>query len=283
MELEKGVQRWAVDISEWNPSPHHFSFAMSFLPQHEHPSITRFFKMEDRKRALVSRLLQYALVHQVLGIPYNEIVIRRTAEGKPYLECDKPNLELPNFNFNASHHGDFVAIASEPICLVGLDVVAQTIPEKESVEDFIESFSSYFSGLEWFNIINAGSSHQILSEFYRYWSVKEAFVKAIGVGVGYKLDTVEFLHKNWANIVVKVDGKELKDWRFWLLELGKGHMASIARGHPMFATTSYRGTLKRTQFNDEEYNMGLNLPNGSFILRKVEDLLHSNEAGRVSP
>ena len=41
--------------------------------------------MEDRKRALVSRLLQYALVQQVLGIPYDEIIIRRTVEGKPYL------------------------------------------------------------------------------------------------------------------------------------------------------------------------------------------------------
>ncbi|KAH0714369.1 hypothetical protein KY284_007274 [Solanum tuberosum] len=108
--------------------------------------------MEDRKRALVSRLLQ------------------RTAEGKPYLlylersqECDKLNLELPNFNFSASHHGDFVAIASEPICLVGLDVASQTIPEKESVKEFIQSFSSFFSRLEWFNIINAGSSRQILN------------------------------------------------------------------------------------------------------------------------
>lgn len=170
MELEKGVQRWIVDLSEWNPSPNNFSFAMSFLPQHEHSSITRFFKMEDRKRALVSRLLQYALIHQVLGIPYNEIDIRRTAEGKPYLvylecgqECDKLNLELPNFNFNVSHHGDFVAIASEPICLVGLDIVAQTTPDKESVEEFIQSFSSYFSRFEWLNIINAGSSRQILS------------------------------------------------------------------------------------------------------------------------
>ncbi|KAK4359681.1 hypothetical protein RND71_021910 [Anisodus tanguticus] len=281
--MEKGVERWIVDISEWNPSPHHFSFSMSFLPHHEHTSITRFFKMEDRKRALVSRLLQYALIHQVLGIPYNKIVTRRTAEGKPYLECDKPNLELPNFNFNASHHGDFVAIASEPICLVGLDIVSQTIPVKESVEEFIQSFSSYFSRLEWFNIINAGSSPQILSEFYRYWSLKEAFVKAIGEGVGYKLDTVEFHHQNWENIVVKVDGKELKDWRFWLLELGKDHVASIARGHPMYATSSYKTTLNRTHFSDEQYNLGLHLPNASFIFRKVEDLLPSDETGRVPP
>lgn len=41
--------------------------------------------MEDRKRALVSRLLQYAIVHEVLGLPYEEIIIKRTFEGKPYL------------------------------------------------------------------------------------------------------------------------------------------------------------------------------------------------------
>lgn len=76
-------------------------------------------------------------------------------------------------------------------------------------------------------MLNGGKNYTGKSDnLCRYWSVKEAFVKAIGVGVGYKLDTVEFLHKNWANIVVKVDGKELKDWRFWLLELGKGHMVS---------------------------------------------------------
>lgn len=47
--------------------------------------IGRFVQMEDRKRALVSRLLQYALAHQVLAIPFHEIIINRTLEGKPYL------------------------------------------------------------------------------------------------------------------------------------------------------------------------------------------------------
>lgn len=49
--------------------------------------IGRFVQMEDRKRALVSRLLQYALVNEVLAIPYDEIIIKRTLEGKPYLVC----------------------------------------------------------------------------------------------------------------------------------------------------------------------------------------------------
>lgn len=65
-----------------------------------------------------------------------------------------------------------MAIASEPICLVGLDIVDHYIPEKESVREFIQSFSSYFSRLEWNAILNAGSDDQMLGEFYRYDALK---------------------------------------------------------------------------------------------------------------
>ncbi|KAL6989311.1 hypothetical protein U1Q18_015059 [Sarracenia purpurea var. burkii] len=273
MELEKGVQRWIVDISEWNPSPHQFSYALSFLPQHDHPSITRYVKLEDQKRALVSRLLQYALVHEVLGIPFDEIIIKRTFEGKPYLEGYKEDPKFPNFNFNASHHGDYVAIASEPVCIVGLDIVSHFISGNETVPEYIQNFSSYFSRLEWDYIVNAGSWDDMLSEFYRYWCLKEAFVKAIGTGVGHRLDSVEFHHIRWTHIFVKVDGKELKDWRFWLHDVGKRHTVAIARGHPRFATESYKKTLKRTDFDEEQYHLGLHLPNSSFVPRTVEQLI----------
>ncbi|KAJ4720588.1 L-aminoadipate-semialdehyde dehydrogenase-phosphopantetheinyl transferase-like [Melia azedarach] len=273
MQMEKGVQRWVVDISEWNPTPHDFSFALSVLPQHEQSPITRFVRMEDRKRALVSRLLQYALVRQVLGIPYQEIIIKRTIEGKPYLECDRVSMDFPNFNFSVSHHGDYVAIASEPLCLVGLDVVSYMIPCKEPVVEFVQNFSSYFSSFEWDNILNAGTCDEILIEFYRYWCLKEAYVKAIGIGVANSLDKVEFHHTGWANISVKSDGVTATDWRFWLFELGKGHWVAVAKGPPRSATESYKRTLTRSDFDEEDYNNGLNLPNAPFLYYSVEQLI----------
>lgn len=51
-------------------------------------------------------------------------------------------------------------------------------------------------------------------------------MKAIGSGVGHKLDDVEFHHINWDNISVKIAGEELKDWKFWLLEIGENHSVS---------------------------------------------------------
>ncbi|KAI4347873.1 hypothetical protein L6164_008650 [Bauhinia variegata] len=271
--MEAGVRRWVVDISQWNPLPHDFSSSLSLLPSHDHSSITRFYKMEDKKRALVSRMLQYAVVNDVMEIPFGEIIIKRTPEGKPYLDCDKIDLKFPNFNFTVSHHGDYVAIASEPLCLVGLDVVSYVVPQRETITEFIQSFSSYFSSLEWDNIINAGTSDDVLIEFYRYWSLKEAYVKAIGSGLTDDLNKVEFDHTNWTNISARVDGKALTEWRFWLFELGKRHCISIARGHPRSATESYRTTLKKVEFNEVEYQLGLHLPSVDFVTLSMEQLI----------
>ncbi|KAK1318787.1 hypothetical protein QJS10_CPB04g00503 [Acorus calamus] len=128
---------------------------------------------------------------------------------------------------------------------------------QERAIDFVSDFSSYFTYLEWNNIINAGTSDEILIEFYKYWCLKEAYIKAIGVGLGYRLDRLEFHHIGWTNISVCIDGEESMEWRFWLLELEKRHWVGIARGHPKRAVDSYRRTLSRADFSDEEYCSGL--------------------------
>lgn len=76
--------------------------------------------------------------------------------------------------------------------------------------------------------ISDSMSPNIWWELCRYWCVKEAFVKAIGTGVGYKLDCIEFHHNGWTNIRVKVDEKEMKDWKFWLFNMGRNHSVSIS-------------------------------------------------------
>ncbi|XP_071707801.1 uncharacterized protein [Rutidosis leptorrhynchoides] len=244
---------------------------ISQSPYHFYPNITTLLS-SDRKRALVSRLLQYAVAHQIIGIPFDQIVINRTPQGKPYLKSNDNNVKFPNFNFNVSHHGDYVAIASEPICLVGLDIVSCFIPGKETVSEFIHNFVSYFSSLEWEMIVNAGSDDDVLDVFFRYWCLKEAFVKALGTGVGYKLSHVEFHHKDWTDIYVKVDGDVLKDWKFWLFELHRKHRVVVARGNPGIATKDYKETLKQTQFDNELYKLGFNLPNPMFVTKTVKEL-----------
>lgn len=82
-------------------------------------------------------------------------------------ENDYMDSNFPNFNLNVSHHGDLVAIASEPLCLVGLDIVCSTHPVQETIPSFLRKFSSYFTIGEWQTINKAGTCDQILNEFYR--------------------------------------------------------------------------------------------------------------------
>ncbi|XP_004514712.1 uncharacterized protein [Cicer arietinum] len=282
--MEEGVKRWVVDISKWDPQPCEFSVALSLLPSHEHSSVTRYFKTEDQKRALISRMLQYALLNDVIKLntpffPPHNFIIKRTSQGKPYLDLldyDKLGLTtyFPNFNFNVSHHGDYVAIASEPLCLVGIDIVSFDMPKKETVTEFIHFFSSYFSSSEWDNVVNAGTcSNDVLIEFYRYWSLKEAYVKAMGSGLIEGLNKVEFSHTNWTNISATMDGKVMALWRFWLLQLGEIHCVAIARGPPLSADMSYKSTLKKVDFTEDEYNIGLHLPNEDFVELSVDQLV----------
>lgn len=263
-------RRWLVDVARWHPSPTQFQAAATLLPPHEHPAITRFVKDDDRKRALVSRLLQYSIVQQVLGIPFRQISICRTVEGKPYLE--NKNATFPNFNFNTSHQGDYVGIASEPLCLVGLDIVSISKPQGESTIEFINNFSSYLTDHEWNCVVRAGSSSEILTEFYRYWCLKEAFVKAVGAGVGFGLRRLEFHHLHWSNISIYIDGEESGKWRFWLFKLDDMHLASIAKGHPEDAVNSYKRTFSNMVVEEEQLRTTLEIPEEAFTLWTVEQL-----------
>ncbi|KAL2947357.1 hypothetical protein AAZX31_20G064800 [Glycine max] len=143
----------------------------------------------------------------------------------------------------------------------GVDIVSYDVPLGETITEFIQFFSSYFSSLEWDNIVNSGTSNDVLTEFYRHWSLKEAYVKPIGSGLTEGLNKVEFSHTRWTNISAKVDGKAMTEWRFWLFELGDRHCRFQARVYPISTATSYKTTLKKVDFTEEEYTLGLHLPN----------------------
>ncbi|GJP37550.1 hypothetical protein CLOM_g21948 [Closterium sp. NIES-68] len=160
-----------------------------------------FLRLSDRKRALVSRLAQMALVARACGVRGGEVGLLRTREGKPHYEvrrregegrgggeggqwsqthdwtsvsnastgvrthanasvganavadtriytqacaaADAHSRELAygqsggnrysghggTLHYNVSHHGDFVVLASDPTCIVGVDVAAHDWPD----------------------------------------------------------------------------------------------------------------------------------------------------------
>ena len=99
-----GRLRWAVDVGErWAPAPPELALLLSLLPAEESEAVGRFRQEADRKRALVSRLLQRAAAAAVLGVAHGAVLIRRTKGRKPYAANLEGRGAAPNFNFNVSH------------------------------------------------------------------------------------------------------------------------------------------------------------------------------------
>jgi 4'-phosphopantetheinyl transferase len=138
----------------------------------------------------------------------------------------------PNFNFNVSHEGDFVVLASEPLCVCGVDVAAPASlrPGRAAkpAREYLATFSRQLTARETRRILAAGNegvslrrprhsqSHMRSTEamqaaFQRLWSLKEAFVKARGDGLALELGRLDFCMEGEA-ITVELDGIAQPDW-----------------------------------------------------------------------
>ncbi|GIY39549.1 l-aminoadipate-semialdehyde dehydrogenase-phosphopantetheinyl transferase [Caerostris extrusa] len=146
----------------------------------------RFAFKDDCKTSLIGQLLIRKVVNEYVKIPYDKIVLSRSSSGKPYLE------QNDNFFFNVSHHGDFCVLAADYNSKVGIDVMKVKYREKRSVSEFFSLMRKQFSSHEWNFIIQPGLEKEQLGRFYRLWCLKESYVKAIGTGIVFDLQSLSF-------------------------------------------------------------------------------------------
>lgn len=211
-----GRLRWAVNSEAWNPEGaelgSEFQFLLSLIPEAaERTAVMRYQRFSDQKRALLSRLLARRACAAVLGLrSFDSLDIGRTKGKKPFLRAPRPPADRPdlaNFNFNVSHEGDWVVLASEPLCVCGVDVAAPYHGRPGAANmDFWRDFQEQLTSEEWAMVRRAAEEealgHWSASEppvsppgytaFQRFWSAKEAFVKARGDGLGFDLQRASF-------------------------------------------------------------------------------------------
>eukprot|EP00903_Cladosiphon_okamuranus_P010368 g9809.t1 len=207
--LVSGVQRWYLDVSEWGElSTDQWEGLLGLLPEADSTRVKAFLRENDRMLALGSRLLQRAVVSKVFGLRFSDVDISRTSENKPFFTGVKRAVEdgsvsplLKNWNFNVSHHGKYVAIASEPACLCGLDIVDTNgrADDKGPAEDYLRYFTDHFTDEEWETIKRPADHRDKLRRFYLHWGLKEAYVKAIGQGLRYDLRRISFVAGDWVD------------------------------------------------------------------------------------
>lgn len=196
----QGSLRWLVDVHAWHPRAIEWRFLCTLLPRADVLKLEKFRKLIDRKRALVSRLMQRRCIAVALDVPDETVVIARTKGSKPFDATPRAEsaaaARRPNFNFNVSHEGGVVVLASDPVLLIGVDVSAPfELREGPHLGDFAkvrETFDAVVASDEWDLIEAEASDPERVKAFRRQWSRKESLVKARGDGLAFALQRARF-------------------------------------------------------------------------------------------
>lgn len=237
--------RWAFRCGSWTPTRTEWLFAARCIQPEEKDRIGQFVFAKDAKSAMAGRLLLRRFVCERMGIAWSHIKLERTARGKPYLAAP-PQVpgssdahSNPNtWSFNLSHQGDYAVLAAEQGVQVGVDIMKTTMPGSSSVPEFFRIMTRQFTPNEWSVIQSAGSEHQQLATFYRHWALKESFIKAIGTGLGFNLQRVEFRlspepltqGRPLRQTKMHLDEEEEDDWVFEEYLLDADHHVAVALG-----------------------------------------------------
>ncbi len=158
---------WVVPIQTLEPRFH------NVLSAEERERAARFRFDPDRERFLASHVALRQLVGTYMGVAAEAVQFREGPRGKPRVEG--------GLEFNLSHSGDLalVGIARAP---VGVDI--ERIAPRKALMNIA---ARYFHTDETAWLESRGEGER-LREFYRLWTMKEAFLKATGTGLAGGLD-----------------------------------------------------------------------------------------------
>ena len=147
--------------------------AYARVPRERQKKADRYGNETVRRRSLaVAMLLHYGL--QQAGLDATELAFAHNEEGKPYLAGE-------TLCFNLSHSGEWAvcAIAGGE---VGCDVEKVTQCKLGVAERF-------FCREEYDDIAAQPLGEAQADRFFRYWTLKESFMKATGLGMKLGFDT----------------------------------------------------------------------------------------------
>ncbi len=153
-----------------------------------------------------------------------------------YSQFGKPSLAGPTdgVQFNLTHSNDLLAIAISRSTPVGIDFEWIT-PHDDRMSVSSEVFTHNEN-----QAINSPYDLDHGSSFYTIWTAKEAFVKAIGMGLNFNMKDFEFcgrtqaytlLNQNLTHPFPESDGcapLNLKDQYYSGLALGRNYVGALA-------------------------------------------------------
>lgn len=197
----------------------------SLLSADESVRQQRYHFSKDRHSALITRAFVRDLLSRYADVPPRDWRFIKGEKDKP--EIEKPPLPL---RFNLSHTKGLIICAVTLEQDIGIDVEYM-----DRNNDILSIADRYFSPVE-INALFSLPQAQQRSRFFDYWTLKESYIKACGLGLAIPLDHFSFIIGNkegWQNSNIRLEFDPRRadnpaNWQSWLFYPGNSHRIAMS-------------------------------------------------------
>ncbi|WP_264931026.1 4'-phosphopantetheinyl transferase family protein [Paenibacillus sp. LS1] len=140
---------------------------------------SRFVRQADAYRSVLGEILTRVTLSKLTGLRPADLSFNRNSYGKPALSHHS------SVQFNVSHSGDWIALISGGTDELGVDVEKIAPIDMQIAERFFSPTESQF--------LAAKPAEMQRETFYRLWTLKESYIKAVGMGLSMPLDSFAIL------------------------------------------------------------------------------------------
>ncbi len=188
--------------------------AEDFLVDEELVRMARFAKEDDRKRFVLGRVELRRELGDRLGMAPKEVIFERGRYGK--LRVSEKRV-----HFNVSHAGNWVVLVfGENAVGVDIEVLDRRVRDLDAVADLFCDEEREF-------VMGSGEDGR-RERFLRVWTAKEAYMKAVGMGLSLPLRDFAVVDEIGKSLVREVrDRKRRGQWELEFFELNGGSFGAI--------------------------------------------------------
>lgn len=184
----------------------------------------RFVFPKDRALFQRSHVFLRRVLSQYADVAPEEWRFEANSYGRPRIGGG--NAPFGPLEFSLSHTAGMIAVAVSAFAEIGIDV-----ERSDRADVGPEIASRYFAPAE-IDELEGMSPERKRERFFELWTLKEAYVKARGMGLTLPLDRFRFRQDAAGEVAIEFDerfGDEPGGWRFFSLRRGNHRVAVAAR------------------------------------------------------
>jgi 4'-phosphopantetheinyl transferase len=222
LDLERGqIHLWMAFFDEIRDEGLLQRYDRLLAPE-EREQRRRFHFEIDQHRYLITRALVRSVLSRYATVEPQEWTFAANAYGKPAIA--KADRSAQHINFNISHTNSLILLGMTSDGALGVDV------ENYRAREAPLNIANQFFAPEELRELQALPRAQQHDRFFECWTLKESYIKALGMGLSIPLGWFSFCFPGEGTLRVSMR-PELNDspsrWRFWQFRSAASYLAAV--------------------------------------------------------